>query len=292
MLTNSAGSEPLKRSYISHAVNILHSHMLFWSCIAQVTIGLIYILIAVGAFINPPKISFSRYDAPKGPRAGRLLLPTRQIPAADGTYGLVVLLGNSFGHGSDDDDLQMLQEVYRKLRPGGVFVIDYVDGAWMRENFTPSGWEWLGRESHFLSGSDSEKQLLVLRERELSADTKRLASREIVIDLQNPPTVHQDLFYAVQLYDIPEMEELLRKAGLHIQIQESSPVTVLSGNSQLAADMGMMEHRQLVTAVKPDLFDPQDVDVHPSLASPRLRSAEGEGAAYGRASAGGYSDYR
>ncbi|KAL2798262.1 S-adenosyl-L-methionine-dependent methyltransferase [Aspergillus keveii] len=191
----------------------------------------------------------------------------RQIPAADGMYGLVILLGNSFGHGSCDDDLQMLREVYRILRPGGTFVIDYVDGAWMRENFTPSGWEWLGQESHFLSGSDSEKQLLVLRERELSADAKRLASREIVIDLQNPPTVHQDLFYAVQLYDIPEMEELLCKAGLHIQIYESSPVTALSDNSQMAADMGMMEHRQLVTAVKPDPFDPQDVDtyIHPSL---------------------------
>ncbi|KAJ0421894.1 S-adenosyl-L-methionine-dependent methyltransferase [Aspergillus carlsbadensis] len=191
----------------------------------------------------------------------------RQVPAADGTYGLAILLGNSFGHGSYDDDLQMLREVSRVLRPGGVFVIDYVDGAWMRDNFTPSGWEWLRRETHFLSGSDSEKQLLVLRERELSHDSKRLASREIVIDLQSPPTVHQDLFYAVQLYDIREMEEVLRKAGLHPQIHESSTVTAFSGNSLGAVDMGMMEHRQLVVAVKPDPLDPQDVDtyLHSSL---------------------------
>ncbi|KAL4733925.1 S-adenosyl-L-methionine-dependent methyltransferase [Aspergillus similis] len=193
----------------------------------------------------------------------------RQIPAEDGKYDLVILLGNSFGHGSYEDDLQMLRESYRVLKPGGVFVLDCVDGGWMRENSTSSGWEWLGHDSHFLSDPEARgKQLVVLRERELSADGRRLASREIVIDLQGP-AVHQDLFYAVQLYDMHEMEGLLRRAGLCKQSYESSPVTAPNrdSGSQRAVDMGMMEHRQLLVAVKPDPLDPQDADtyIHPSV---------------------------
>ncbi|CBF87094.1 hypothetical protein AN2557.2 [Aspergillus nidulans FGSC A4] len=192
----------------------------------------------------------------------------RQIPAGDGEYDLVVLLGNSFGHGSYEDDLQMLRETYRVLKPGGVFVLDCVDGGWMRENSTSSGWEWLDPDTHFISDQEARgKQLVVLRERELSADGRRLANREIVIDLQGP-AVHQDLFYAVQLYDMHEMEALLRRAGLCKQSYESSPITAPNSNSssQRAGDLGMMEHRQLLVAVKPDPLDPQDADtyIHPS----------------------------
>ncbi|KAL4756209.1 class I SAM-dependent methyltransferase [Aspergillus foveolatus] len=149
----------------------------------------------------------------------------RQIPAQDGEYDLVILLGNSFGHGSYEDDLQVLRETYRVLKPGGVFVLDCVDGGWMRENSTSSRWEWLDPDTHFLSDPKARgKQLVVLRKRELSADGRRLASREIVIDLQGP-TVHLDLFYAVQLCDMHEMEGLLRRAGLCKQSYESSPIT-------------------------------------------------------------------
>ncbi|KAL4814649.1 S-adenosyl-L-methionine-dependent methyltransferase [Aspergillus spinulosporus] len=135
----------------------------------------------------------------------------RQIPAEDGKYDLVILLGNSFGHGSYKGHLQMLRE---------------------------TGWEWLGPDIHFLS--DPEAQL--------SADGRSLASREIVIDLQGP-AVHQDLFYAVQLYDTNEMEGLLRRVGLCKHSYESMPITAPSrdSDSQSAGDMGMMEHRQLIT---------------------------------------------
>ncbi|KAL4973024.1 hypothetical protein BDW66DRAFT_169013 [Aspergillus desertorum] len=139
----------------------------------------------------------------------------RHIPAVDGTYDVVILLGNSFGHGPEARG----------------------------RNSTSTGWEWLGQESHFLSDPDArEKQLVVLRERELSPDSK---------------IVHQDRFYAVQLYDVHEMAGLLRSAGLCKQTYESRPTTVSSRHSQ----------RALVVAVKPGPLDPQDVDtyIHPSL---------------------------
>ena len=67
----------------------------------------------------------------------------RQIPVAENSFDMIILLGNSFGHGSEQDNLQITREAHRALKPGGVFVIDHVDGEWMRSNFTKSGWEWL-----------------------------------------------------------------------------------------------------------------------------------------------------
>jgi SAM-dependent methyltransferase len=86
------------------------------------------------------------------------------------------LLGNSFGHCSDEGDLEALREVYRVLKLGGIFIIDHVDGSWIRSNLSQSGWEWL----------EGKKTLLACRERELSPDKTLLASREIVIDLEGP----------------------------------------------------------------------------------------------------------
>lgn len=218
---------------------------------------------------------------------------SRAIPAPNESYDLVLLLGNSFGHGSRADDLLLLQETARVLKPGGIFVIDFVDGGWMRENIPDAGWEWLG-EDHFIYDKNEEKKkkLIALRERELSPDKSRLASREIVLDLA-APRVYQDLFYAVQLYDVAQMEGLFEEVGLRFLAGETTSTSGSSGDGNGAAgDQGMMGHRQLLVARKPDLstsmsmsmsastgcpgVDPQDADtyVHPHIT---LDYAKGKG---------------
>ncbi|CAG7957639.1 unnamed protein product [Penicillium salamii] len=67
----------------------------------------------------------------------------RQIPAADNFFDVVILLGNSFGHCGDEGDLQSLREVCRVLKPGGIFIIDYVDGSWIRSNFNQDSTRYL-----------------------------------------------------------------------------------------------------------------------------------------------------
>ncbi|KAJ5305142.1 uncharacterized protein N7443_004802 [Penicillium atrosanguineum] len=183
----------------------------------------------------------------------------RQVPAANCSFDLVILLGNSFGHCNDEGDLQSLREVCRVLKPGGIFIIDHVDGSWIRSNFSQSGWEWL----------EGKETLLACRERELSPDKTLLASREIVIDLEGP-SIRQDLFYSVRLYDLEEMDNLLQRSGLSLQAEDGIKITTAKRDG--SGDMGMMERRQLVVAQKPvkstasnALDQDADVYVHPSL---------------------------
>lgn len=218
----------------------------------------------------------------------------RAIPAPDGSYDLVFLLGNSFGHGSREDDRRLLRETARVLKPDGVFVIDFVDGGWMRENVSAAAWEWLdsGRfQIHGERNEEEERKLVALRERELSPDKKRLASREIVVDLA-APRVYQDLFYAVQLYDGVEMEGMFGEVGLRM-LEGTATTTSTSASgfagadtgAGAAGDQGMMGHRQLLVARKDSsslstppaaCVDPQDADtyVHPHIT---LDYEEGKG---------------
>ncbi|KAI2706062.1 CAZyme family CE12 [Penicillium roqueforti] len=127
-----------------------------------------------------------------------------------------------------------------------------------------SGWEWL----------EGKEKLLACRERELSPDKTLLASREIVIDLEGP-SIRQDLFYSVRLYDLEEMDNLLQRSGLFLQAEDGMQITATKRDGPV--DMGMMERRQLIvaqkpvksTAAKPPAVDAleQDADiyVHPNL---------------------------
>ena len=41
---------------------------------------------------------------------------------------------------------KVLKEVARVLRPGGVFLLDLTDGAYVAKNYTPYTWEWIGED--------------------------------------------------------------------------------------------------------------------------------------------------
>jgi len=156
----------------------------------------------------------------------------RKLPYSPDTFDNVLILGNSFGYFETiQDDLRVLKEVFRVLKPWGKILIDVSDDRYMRENFQPRSWEWI-TENYF-----------VYRERSLSYDKQRLISRELITDARKG--IIADQFYAERLYSQERMSELLKEAGFsHVRFHGE-----LSPDSQRNQDLGMMEKRIIVTAV-------------------------------------------
>ncbi|MCX7668154.1 MAG: class I SAM-dependent methyltransferase, partial [Atribacterota bacterium] len=124
----------------------------------------------------------------------------RRLPYSANSFDVVLILGNSFGYfESVQDDLRVLQEVQRVLKPDGKIFIDVADGEYLKNHFQPRSWEWIG------------KKQFVLRERSLSTDGQRLISREIITHVENG--VIADQFYAERLYSKESLCALLGESG-------------------------------------------------------------------------------
>ncbi|KAI9236201.1 MAG: S-adenosyl-L-methionine-dependent methyltransferase [Podila humilis] len=168
----------------------------------------------------------------------------RSIPHPDNTFSLVLVMGNSFGYfATDNANTDLLKEICRILKPGGIAVLDLADGAYLRENFSPRGWEWI------------DDTMIVCRERQLSKDKRRLVSREVVISTGKG--VIRDQFYQECLYDLNEIDQLVREAGLvtHGKGKEGDEAKVSENTlgkdmSKRGEDLGMMEQRNFVLITK------------------------------------------
>jgi len=155
----------------------------------------------------------------------------RKLPYPNDTFDFVVILGNSFGYFENiEDDIQILKEVLRVMKPYGKFMIDVADGDYLSKNFNPRSWEWIDKK-HF-----------VCRERTLASDNQRLISREVITNIQKGVIVDQ--FYAERLYTKTALEELLTQTGFKNVAFEGE----LKTDSQRNQDLGMMERRLLVTS--------------------------------------------
>ncbi len=155
----------------------------------------------------------------------------RKLPYSPDFFTVVLILGNSFGYFETvQDDLRVLTEVFRTLQPDGRLLIDIADGNYLREHFQPRSWEWIDRK------------MFVCRERSLSADGDRLISREVITHVEKG--VIEDQFYAERLYTPEKLVELVREAGF-VNFSEHGKIASVTCRNQ---DLGMMEHRIIITA--------------------------------------------
>ena len=155
----------------------------------------------------------------------------RKLPYAPDSFDLVLILGNSFGYFETlQDDLKVLREVMRVLRPWGRLLIDIADGDYLKESFRNRSWEWI------------DNNLFVCRERSLSLDRERLVSREVITHVTKG--VLADQFYAERLYSQDSLSRLLKEAGFG----EIASPTSLTPDSERHQDLGMMERRIIVSA--------------------------------------------
>jgi D-alanine-D-alanine ligase len=153
-----------------------------------------------------------------------------------------MILGNSFGYFETiEDDLRVLREVFRILKPSGQLLIDVSDGEYLKDHFEARTWEWL------------DKKHYVCRERSLSADGQRMISREIITHAEKG--VLADQFYAERLYTREGLVSLIQDAGF-------SQITVhgeINTQSQRNQDLGMMAQRLVVTALVRKEWTPKKV---------------------------------
>jgi D-alanine-D-alanine ligase len=156
----------------------------------------------------------------------------RKLPYPPDTYDIVMILGNSFGYFETiQDDLRVLKEVLRVLKPWGRLLIDIADGEYLKENFQPRSWEWIDKK-HF-----------VCRERSPSLDGQRLISREVITHVGKG--VIADQFYAERLYTKESLIGLLETSGL----SDSTFHGEISPDSKRNQDLGMMQRRLIAAAV-------------------------------------------
>ena len=155
----------------------------------------------------------------------------RKLSYPPDTFDALLILGNSFGYFETlQDDLRVLREVLKVLKPWGKVLIDIADGGFLRQNFQRRSWEWINRK------------LFVCRERSLSLDGDRLVSREVITNVDKG--IVADQFYAERLYSRESLARLLAEAGFN---GTAFPAEVAT-DSQRAQDLGMMERRIIVTA--------------------------------------------
>ncbi|HSV30450.1 MAG TPA: methyltransferase domain-containing protein [Atribacteraceae bacterium] len=155
----------------------------------------------------------------------------RRLPYPVDFFDVVLILGNSFGYfESIQDDLRVLREVARVLKPWGRILVDVADGEYLKKHFQPRSWEWIDRK------------YFVCRERSLSKDQERLISREIINHVEKGVVVDQ--FYGERLYARESLAELLQSGGL----SEVNYHTEFSPVSQRNQDLGMMAQRLIVSA--------------------------------------------
>lgn len=156
----------------------------------------------------------------------------RKLPFPSDYFDVVTILGNSFGYfETRQDDISVLEEIRRILKPSGKLLIDITDGDHMRATFSPRSWEWI------------DKNYFVCRERSLSSDDERLISREVITHVKQG--VIADQFYAERLYSLDELYSLLGQNGFK-NIEQKHSMIPDSGRKQ---DLGMMAKRNIVMSL-------------------------------------------
>jgi len=116
----------------------------------------------------------------------------------DGEFDAAVNLFTSFGYFLKfSDDIRTLKGAARALKPGGLFLIDIVNGDFVRKNFIPRNWWDMGDHYH-------------LEERELNKDGAFNTWTKI---MKRTGKTRTKSFFS-RLYTRERMSAALEKAGL------------------------------------------------------------------------------
>jgi ubiquinone/menaquinone biosynthesis C-methylase UbiE len=130
----------------------------------------------------------------------------RSIPY-EHTFDVVTCLFSSFGYFElEEDNQEVLDQVYRVLKPGGLFLLDIVPQSRGFRSFSPSVTRY-------------EDGLLVLEERQIDWVGSR---QEIRVTLFFPNEQRKEYRQSVRLYTLTEIIGMLADAGLEFRVHYGS----------------------------------------------------------------------
>ncbi|MPZ14607.1 MAG: methyltransferase domain-containing protein [Chloroflexi bacterium] len=129
-------------------------------------------------------------------RGDMRLLPFREA------FDAAVCLGGSFRQfASEEEDLALLEETARALKPGGKFLLDVANRDGMLSRFVGKDWDRL------------EDGTTVLHERRWDSLRGRLEGKDVVI---SPDGRQREYEHSMRLYGAPEIGSILRRAGFDV----------------------------------------------------------------------------
>jgi SAM-dependent methyltransferase len=127
----------------------------------------------------------------------------RSLPLLSGSFDAVISLFSSFGYlESDEEDLQVLREVRRILKPRGTLLLDLLNREYALAGFVDS-----------LQKLDGDGSLIV-EQRSFDFFTGRLTTAFVIIDAQGER--RESPGHSLRLYTLTELSRLLAAADLKI----------------------------------------------------------------------------
>ncbi len=154
-----------------------------------------------GVDISPPLIKHANAQAKKRKLPATFSVGDMRTFVADEPYDRVVILGMSFGFGSDEDNITTLANVFRSVKPGGKVLIT---GQHPYSASTHTGPEWVETDEGYLVHQGTFDPM-----------TSRLGGiwelvrpdGTIVTEGDNPESD------GIRCYSVPELTRLLGEAG-------------------------------------------------------------------------------
>ena len=117
-------------------------------------------------------------------------------------FDAAVCLGGSFGQFmTEDEDLALLEETAKVLKPGGKFLLDVANRDGILSRFIGKDWE------QFEDGT------VVLHERRWDSLRGRREGTDVVI---GPDGKRREYEVSMRLYGAPEISSMLRRAGFEV----------------------------------------------------------------------------
>ncbi len=116
----------------------------------------------------------------------------------DASYDLVLNMFTSFGYfEKEDDNLRVLRNIYRSIKPGGSCLIDVVSKEWLAKVFQPT------------SSSDEEDGTILVQRREVVKDWGRIKTEWILIKDGETRT----FAFEHSIYSGQELKDRLEQTG-------------------------------------------------------------------------------